>query len=120
MILSVYSSAEKLDWSLVEAARDLGAGKAKAFWTVSFKLTLPGLLSGVILTFIPSMGLFFIADILGGNKVVLVGSLIQDQMTRGNNWPFAAALAVIMMILTTLMILLYRKVTNAKKVEGLA
>ena len=119
MILSVYSSAEKLDWSLVEAARDLGAGKAKAFWTVSFKLTLPGLLSGVILTFIPSMGLFFIADILGGNKVVLVGSLIQDQMTRGNNWPFAAALAVIMMILTTLMILLYRKVTNAKEVEGL-
>ena len=119
MILSVYSSAEKLDWSLVEAARDLGAGKIKAFWTVSFKLTLPGLLSGVILTFIPSMGLFFIADILGGNKVVLVGSLIQDQMTRGNNWPFAAALAVIMMILTTLMILLYRKVTNAKEVEGL-
>ena len=110
---------KKLDWSLVEAARDLGAGKVKAFWTVSFKLTLPGLLSGVILTFIPSMGLFFIADILGGNKVVLVGSLIQDQMTRGNNWPFAAALAVIMMILTTLMILLYRKVTNAKEVEGL-
>ena len=119
MILSVYSSAEKLDWSLVEAARDLGAGKIKAFWTISFKLTLPGLLSGVILTFVPSMGLFFIADILGGNKVVLVGSLIQDQMTRGNNWPFAAALAVIMMILTTLMILLYRKVTGAKEVEGI-
>lgn len=119
MILSVYSSAEKLDWSLVEASRDLGAGKAKAFWTISFRLTLPGLLSGVILTFVPSMGLFFIADILGGNKVVLVGSLIQDQMTRGSNWPFAAALAVVMMILTTLMILLYRKVTNAKEVEGL-
>ena len=65
MALSVYSSAEKLDWSLVEAARDLGASKWKAFWSVTFKLTLPGLLSGVILTFIPSMGLFFIADILG-------------------------------------------------------
>lgn len=118
MILSVYSSAEKLDWSLVEAARDLGASPFKAFWTVSFKLTLPGLLSGVILTFIPSMGLFFIADILGGNKIVLVGSLIQEQMTRGNNWPFAAALAVVLMILTTLMIMLYRKVTNAKELEG--
>ena len=103
----------------MEAARDLGESRWKAFWSVTFKLTLPGLLSGVILTFIPSMGLFFIADILGGNKVVLVGSLIQDQMTRGNNWPFAAALAVIMMILTTLMILLYRKVTNAKEVAGL-
>ena len=118
MILSVYSSAEKLDWSLVEAARDLGASPMKAFWTISFKLTLPGLLSGVILTFIPSMGLFFIADILGGNKIVLVGSLIQEQMTKGNNWPFAAALAVVLMILTTLMIMLYRKVTNAKELEG--
>lgn len=73
MIFSVYSSAEKLDWSLIEAARDLGASRIKAFFTVTLKLTLPGLLSGVILTFIPSMGLFFIADILGGNKVVLVG-----------------------------------------------
>ena len=76
------------------------------------------MLSGVILTFIPSMGLFFIADILGGNKIVLVGSLIQEQMTKGNNWPFAAALAVALMILTTLMIMLYRKVTNAKELEG--
>lgn len=58
-----------------------------------------GAISGVILTFIPSMGLFFIADILGGNKIVLVGSLIQEQMTKGNNWPFALALAVALMIL---------------------
>ncbi|HJB29625.1 MAG TPA: ABC transporter permease [Candidatus Blautia faecavium] len=119
MILSVYSSAEKLDWSLVEAARDLGASRIKAFWTVSFKLTLPGLLSGIILTFIPSMGLFFIADILGGNKIVLVGSLIQEQMTRVGDWPFAAALAVVLMVLTTLMIMLYRKITNVKELEGI-
>lgn len=119
MALSVYSSAEKLDWSLVEAARDLGAGRFRAFFTISFKLTLPGLLSGIILTFIPSMGLFFIADILGGNKIVLVGSLIQEQMTRGNNQAFAAALAVVLMILTTLMIVLYRKITNAKELEGI-
>ena len=76
-----------MDWSLVEAARDLGATPLKAFLTVTLKLTLPGLLSGVILTFIPSMGLFFIADILGGNKVVLVGSLIQDQLMKAHNWP---------------------------------
>ncbi|MDO4276920.1 MAG: ABC transporter permease [Eubacteriales bacterium] len=119
MILSVYSSAEKLDWSLVEASRDLGATKIQAFFTITLKLTLPGLLSGIILTFIPSMGLFFIADILGGNKIVLVGSLIQEQMTRGNNWPFAAALAVVLMILTTAMIIFYRKITNAKELEGI-
>ncbi|MBQ2667153.1 MAG: ABC transporter permease, partial [Clostridia bacterium] len=80
MIFAVYSSAEKMDWTLVEAARDLGASRIRAFLTVTLKMTLPGLLSGIILTFVPSMGLFFIADILGGNKVVLVGSLIQDQL----------------------------------------
>ena len=119
MIMSVYSSAEKLDWSYVEAARDLGASRLQAFFTITLKLTLPGLLSGVILTFVPSMGLFFIADILGGNKVVLFGSLIQDQMTRGSNWPFAAALAVVMMVLTTVLIMIYRKVTNARELEGI-
>ncbi len=118
MILAVYSSVEKMDWQLVEAARDLGAGPARAFWTVTFRLTLPGLLSGVILTFVPSMGLFFIADILGGNKIVLVGSLIQDQLTRSSNWPFAAALAVVLTALTSLMIFLYRKITHVRDLEG--
>ncbi|MEG1846916.1 MAG: ABC transporter permease [Lachnospiraceae bacterium] len=119
MILSVYSSVEKMDWNLVEAARDLGAGRTKAFWTVTLPLTLPGLLSGIILTFIPSMGLFFIADILGGNKIVLVGSLIQDQLTRGRNLPFAAALSVILMLLTSLLIAIYRKLFHTKNLEGL-
>lgn len=119
MILAVYSSVEKMDWSLVEAARDLGASAPGAFLTVTLKLTLPGLLSGIILTFVPSMGLFFIADILGGNKIVLVGSLIQDQLTRGSNWPFAAALAVVLMIMTSLMIYIYRRVTHVKDLEGI-
>lgn len=119
MILAVYSSAEKMDWSLVEVARDLGATPMKAFLTVTLKLTMPGLLSGVILTFIPSMGLFFIADILGGNKVVLVGSLIQDQLMKAHNWPFAAALSVILMVLTSLMISLYKRVTHTTELEGI-
>ena len=119
MIFSVYSSAEKLDFSLVEAARDLGASPLRAFFTVSFKLTLPGLLSGVVLTFVPSMGLFFIADILGGNKVVLVGNLIQEQLLKTHNWPFAAALSVALLLLTTLILFLYRKVSGVKDLEGL-
>ena len=117
MILSVYSSVDKMDWSLVEAARDLGASPAKAFLTVTLKLTLPGLMSGIILTFVPSMGLFFIADILGGNKIVLVGSLIQDQLTRGSNWPFAAALAMVLTIMTTLMIGLNSMIFQGKGEE---
>ena len=119
MILAVYSSAEKMDWTLVEAARDLGASSFRAFWTVTFKMTLPGLLSGIILTFIPSMGLFFIADILGGNKIVLVGSMIQEQLTKGRNLPFAAAMSAVLMVLTSLLIRLYRKVTGGTQLEGL-
>ena len=100
MFLSVYQVAEKLDLTLVEAARDLGAGKLRAFLTVTLPLTLPGLKTGIILTFIPSMGLFFIASILGGNKVVLIGSLIEEQLMRAHNQPFAAALSVALMLLT--------------------
>lgn len=100
MFLSVYQVAEKLDLTLVEAARDLGAGKIRAFLTVTLPLTLPGLKTGIILTFIPSMGLFFIASILGGNKVVLIGSLIEEQLMRAHNQPFAAALSVALMLLT--------------------
>lgn len=119
MIFAVFSSAEKLDWELVEAARDLGATRLQAFVTVTFRLTLPGLLSGIVLTFVPSMGLFFIADILGGNKIVLVGNLIQEQLMRARNWPFAAALAVALMVLTSLMIALYRKISGVRELEGL-
>ncbi len=119
MILSVYSSAEKMDWGLVEAARNLGASKTKAFLSVTLPLTLPGLLSGIILTFIPCMGLFFIADIMGGNKIVLVGSLIQDQLLRAHNWPFAAALAVVLMVMTTVLIALYKRITKSDELEGL-
>lgn len=119
MILSVYSSVEKLDWPLVEAARDLGASPIQAFLTVTLKLTMPGLLSGVVLTFIPSMGLFFVADILGGNKIVLVGNLIQEQLMKARNWPFAAALSVVLTILTSLMLALYRRVAGVRELEGL-
>ena len=119
MMLCVYSSIEKMDWSLVEAARDLGATPAQAFWQMTFPLSMPGFLSGVVLTFVPSMGLFYVADILGGNKIVLIGSLIQQQMTKGRNLPFAAALAVILMILTTLMIEIYRRITHSRELEGI-
>jgi spermidine/putrescine transport system permease protein len=119
MILSVYSSVEKMDWSLVEAARDIGAKPARAFVTVTLPLTMPGLMTGVILTFVPSMGLFFIADILGGNKIVLVGSVIQEQLMKVHDWPFAAALSVILMLMMTVMILLYRKLTGSSEMEGM-
>lgn len=119
MIYSSYSSVEKMDWTLVEAARDLGASRFKAFTSVTLKLSLPGILSGVILVFIPSMGLFFISDILGGGKIMLVGNLIKEQLFTSRDWPFAAALSVVLMLLTTFFIWLYRKITHVKDLEGL-
>jgi spermidine/putrescine transport system permease protein len=80
---------------------------------------MPGLFSGIILTFIPSMGLFFIADILGGNKVVLVGNLIHEQVMKAHDWPFAAALSVVLMIMTTFFIYVYRRITRSDELEGL-
>ena len=119
MIYSVFSSAEKLDRGLVEAARNMGASRLRAFITVSFPLTMPGLFSGVLLTFIPSMGLFYLAEILGGNTIVLVGNLIQEQLTRSRDWPFAAALSASLMFLTSLFIFLYRKLSRSEELEGL-
>lgn len=100
MIFSVYSVAAELDETAAEAARDLGATKRKVFLTITLPLTSRGLMTGVTLTLIPSMGLFFIASILGGNKVVLVGNLIQEQLMTAHNLPFAATLSVVLMILT--------------------
>lgn len=118
MILPVYSSVEKMDWSLVEAARDLGASKARAFLTVTLKLTLPGVLSGFVLVFVPSIGLFFLADLLGGGKIMLVGNLIKNQLLQARNWPFGAALSVVMMGMTFVIIFLYRKLTKSSDLEG--
>lgn len=119
MILSVYSSVEKMDWSLIEASRDLGANKFTSFFTITLRLTMPGLLSGIVLTFVPSMGLFYVSDILGGNKIVLIGSVIVEQLTKLRNIPFAAALSVILMLLTTLFLRIYKTVSGSKELEGL-
>ncbi|MDR0906864.1 MAG: ABC transporter permease [Oscillospiraceae bacterium] len=118
MIYSVYASAEKLDWRLVEAARDLGASRFGAFRTVSLPLTAPGIFSGVILTFVPSMGLYFLADILGGNKTILVGNLIYEQLMKIHDWPFAAAISVVLLLLTSIFLFAYRRITKSD-LEGL-
>lgn len=118
MFMSVYQVAVGMDKTLVEAARDLGAGRVRSFLSVTLPLTLPGLKTGIILTFIPSMGLFFIASILGGNKVVLLGSLIEEQLMKAHNTPFAAALSTVLMLFTAIVCgLLMKKSRKSKKTE---
>ena len=109
MILPVYSSAEKLDRNLISAGRDLGAKPWKVFLTVELPLTLPGLLSGCVLVFVPSMALFFISDLLGGTGDLLVGNLVRDQLLKSRDWPFAAALAVVLLVLTAIVMFIQRK-----------
>lgn len=109
MILPVYSSAEKLDRNLILAGRDLGARPWKVFLTVELPLTLPGLLSGCVLVFVPSMALFFISDLLGGTGDILVGNLVRDQLLKSRDWPFAAALAVVLLVMTAIVMFIRRK-----------
>lgn len=106
MIYSVYSVAVRLDAASLEASRVLGAGKTRAFLDITLPLTVKGLLTGVTLTFIPSMGLIYISNLLGGGKTVLIGNLIEDNLMRVHNLPLAAAMSVILMVLTGAVILL--------------
>lgn len=108
MILPTFTTVDKLDFSVVEAARDLGASPLHAFFTVTVPLTLSGLMAGCVLVFIPSMGLFFLNDLLGGSKSVLAGGLIQ-QLVNNRDLPMAAALSVLLLAVTGAVIAVYRK-----------
>ena len=109
MILSSYTSAEKLDRGLLDAGRDLGAPPWKLFFTVTLPLTRPGLLAGSVLVFVPSLALFFISDLLGGTGDVLIGTLVRDQLLKSRDWPFAAALAVVLLAVTGIVMAAYRR-----------
>ena len=119
MVLAIYNSVCKVDWSLVEASRDLGAGRAKAFFTVTLPLTMPGVMAGCVLVFIPSVGLFFISDLLGGAKTMLLGNLIKNELLSAKNWPMGAALSIAMMAVTLLVIRLYQHFSRDQNLEGL-
>ena len=109
MILPLYSSIEKLDKFYLEAASDLGAKPAKAFMKITLPLTAPGIFAGSILVFIPSLGLYFVTDLLGGSKTQVIGNLIKNQFITAHNWPLGAALSVFLIVITLLLVGLYQK-----------
>ena len=115
MILSIYTSVEKLDYSLVEAARDLYASPLQVFCTVILPQTLPGILSGCVLVFVPAAGMYFISDLLGGGSGMLLGNLINNQLTVSRDWPFGAALSVILIVITFLTMNVYRRYTLSER-----
>ena len=109
MVLPLYTAIEKLDQSLMEASSDLGARRVSTFVRVIIPLTMSGIFSGSIMVFIPSLGYFFVADILGGGNSDVIGNLIERQFQSGNNWPLGAALSIILIFITLLLVKLYQK-----------
>lgn len=109
MILPLYTAIEKLDGSLLEASADLGAKPMATFWEVVLPQTASGIFSGSIMVFIPCLGYFFVSDILGGGNSDVIGNLIERQFQSGNNWPLGAALSIILIIITLIMVKAYQK-----------
>jgi spermidine/putrescine transport system permease protein len=115
MILPLYVSIEKIDFRLVEAARDLGASKLNTFKTIIIPLSLPGIIAGSTLVFLPALGMFFIPDILGGAKELIIGSFIRNQFLQFRDWPFGSAASVILLIIMFIMLALLAKVQKDNK-----
>ena len=109
MILPLYSSIEKLDKSYLEASSDLGAKPHKTFINITLPLTMPGIFAGSILVFIPSLGLYYVTDIMGGSKMQLIGNIIKNEFITARNWPVGAAISVFLVIITLIMIFGYQK-----------
>jgi spermidine/putrescine transport system permease protein len=109
MILPLYSSLEKLDPSLLEAAADLGARPWRAFLRVTLPLSLPGMVAGSILVFVPAMGMFVVPDLMGGARTVLVGNLIRNQYLVARDWPFGSAASMLLTALTLVVTLVYTR-----------
>ncbi len=119
MILPLYASLEKLDLTLLEAASDLGSHHMDTFWRVTVPLTMPGIVAGVVLVFIPSIGQFVVSDLLGGAKSILAGNLIQNQFAIVNNRPFGAAVAFELTAVVLMLLMAYAFYTKRKGQEAM-
>ncbi len=118
MILPIYASLEKLDLSLLEAAEVLGARPAERFRRVTLPLSMPGVVAGCLLVFIPALGSFLTSDLLGGAKQMMIGNLVQNQFSAARNWPFGSAASFIVMALVLAAVMLYLKVKDREQEEA--
>ena len=116
-VLPLYSSIVKLQKSLLEASADLGATPSQTFFKVTLPLTFPGIFSAIILVFIPSLGIYTVSDILGGGKVLYIGNIIKNQFGSIRNWPLGAALSVLLLVITGLLIFIYTRFAKIEDME---
>lgn len=109
MVLPLYATLEKLDWSLLEAAADLGARPVAAFLTVTLPLSLPGIVAGCLMVFIPAVGEFVIPDLLGGTRTLMIGKVLWDEFFTNADWPLASAVAICLLVLLVGPIALFQR-----------
>ena len=114
MILPVYASLERLDVSLIEAGKDLYHGPVRTFFRVTLPATRAGLYGGVLLVFLPALGDFVSAQLLGGASTYMMGNLVQQQFMEGQNWPLGSALTVGMMAALTVLMVIYLRATSTR------
>lgn len=109
MLLPLYSSISSLDKYQIEASYDLGANKFKSFKNIIFPQSIPGLFNGALMVFTPAVGYFFIVDILGGGKIMILGNLIKNQFLTARNWPFGAAISIFLIFITFVIVMIYKR-----------
>lgn len=109
MVLPLYSTLEKMDELLIEAARDLGCSRTSAFWKVTFPLSLPGVVAGCMLVFIPAVGEFVIPDLLGGSQTLMIGKTLWTEFFNNRDWPVSSAVAVILLLILIVPIMLFQR-----------
>ena len=117
MILPIYSTLEKLDLSLIEAAEDLGCTRTSAFWLVTVPLSVPGVVAGCFLVFIPALGEFVIPSLLGGSDTLMIGKVLWEEFFSNRDWPVASAVAVILLAILIIPIILFQR-NQPKQLEG--
>jgi len=116
MVLPIYAALERLDASLLEAARDLYASSFKSFLRVTWPLSIPGVVAGSMLVFIPSLGAFVTPAILGGGKSLMIGNIISNQFLAAHDWPFGSALSMVMMLAMLAATLIYFRWTSKSEI----
>ncbi|RVD28264.1 ABC transporter permease, partial [Mesorhizobium sp. M4A.F.Ca.ET.020.02.1.1] len=118
MVLPLYSSLEKMDHSLIEAAKDLGCPPISAFWKITFPLSLPGVIAGCLLVFIPAVGEFVIPDLLGGSQTLMIGKTLWSEFFGNRDWPLSSAVAVILLLLLIVPIMLFQRAQARAQEQG--
>jgi putrescine transport system permease protein len=108
MVLPLYAALERLDNSLLEAAADLGSPPLRAFWQITFPLSIPGVVAGSLLVFIPAVGEFVIPDLLGGSQTLMIGRTLWNEFFQNRDWPVASAVAIVLLLLLVIPIVIFQ------------